>query len=286
MIRTVIVMLIVFITSAVAQTADSVIPTAAVKSKLDPVVMGILSLWDKADVVCLGEDHGSKNDSDLRIALVAYPDFVKKVRVIMVESANVAHQDILDRFIVNGESMNRQQLSAVWKDADGHEVWDAPIYEAFLRAVQKVNLSVPIAQRVRVLAGDDPMEHNRGKWIREAVARELLSKGPIKSLAIYGSGHCEQRGGSFPGELSDRFPGRIAGVSSFYTSEGLDAGRRLFSLGSDPMLIPVAGTANAKVRSGRMFSFRSDGDSEPLGNFFDAIVYYGDIKNTKIRAVP
>jgi len=75
--------------------------------------------------VCLGEDHGSKNDSDLRIALVEYPDFTRKVRVIMVESANVAHQDILDRFILEGEEMSREKLRIVWSDANGAEVWEA-----------------------------------------------------------------------------------------------------------------------------------------------------------------
>ena len=277
---------IIFFTAAVsAQTAETVIPTDAIRTRLKPVVTGILSLWDKADVVCLGEDHGSKNDSDLRIALVEHPDLVKRIRLIMIESANVAHQDVLDRFILDGEAMPRQQLGVVWQDADGHEVWAASIYEAFLRAVQKTNLTVPKAQRIRVLAGDDPTEHNRGKWIREAVARELLNKGPVKSLAIYGAGHCEQRGGSFPGELADKYPRRIVGVSSFYTEDGLREGRQLFSLGNEPKLIFITGTSNAKFTSGKMFSFLKR-SSEPLGNFFDAIVYYGDIKDTKVRAIP
>jgi uncharacterized iron-regulated protein len=222
MIKAALIALIMFAASAAAQTAESVMPTEATRSRLKPVVSGILSLWDKADVVCLGEDHGSKNDSDLRIALVEHPDFVKKVRLVMIESASVAHQDLLDRFIIDGQVMTREQLGVAWRDAVGSEVWSAPIYEAFLRAVQEVNSTVPKLQRVRVLAGDDPSEHDRGKWIREAVARELLSKAAVKSLAIYGSGHCEQRGGSFPGELSDKYPGKIFGISSFYTSDGLE----------------------------------------------------------------
>ncbi|MGZ8846266.1 MAG: hypothetical protein ACXW3C_07355 [Pyrinomonadaceae bacterium] len=87
--------------------------------------------------MCLGEDHGSKNDSDLRIALVEHPDFVRKVRVIMVESASVTRQDVLDRFILEGEEMPREKLRVVWAEASGAEVWESPIYEAFLRAVRK-----------------------------------------------------------------------------------------------------------------------------------------------------
>ena len=85
--------------SAIAQNRASAIePNEATKTRLQTIVKGILAAWDKADVICLGEDHGSKNDSDLRIALVEHPDFVRKVNVIIVECANVEHQDILDRF--------------------------------------------------------------------------------------------------------------------------------------------------------------------------------------------
>src|SRR6185295_7680418 len=80
-------------------------PSNAIRTRLQPIVTGILNAWDKADLVCLGEDHGSRNDSDLRIALVEHPDFIRRVRVVMIESANVAHQDILDRFVLEGEEM-------------------------------------------------------------------------------------------------------------------------------------------------------------------------------------
>jgi len=84
------------------------------------------------------------------------------VNVIMVESANAPHQDILDRFILEGEDMPRDRLRVVWSDADGAEVWESPIYEAFLRAVRRGNLAVPRQQRVRLIGGDDSSERNRG----------------------------------------------------------------------------------------------------------------------------
>jgi len=58
-----------------AQTQSDPGPSPATKARLQPIVKGILAAWDKFDVVCLGEDHGSKNDSDLRIALIEDPDF-------------------------------------------------------------------------------------------------------------------------------------------------------------------------------------------------------------------
>ena len=96
-----------------SQIQTNILPTETTMTRLQPIIKGILAAWDKFDVGCLGEDHGSRNDSDLRIALVEHPDFVRKVRVIMIESASVAHQDVLDRFVLDGEEMPREKLRVV-----------------------------------------------------------------------------------------------------------------------------------------------------------------------------
>ena len=265
--------------SAIAQNRASAIePNEATKTRLQTIVKGILAAWDKADVICLGEDHGSKNDSDLRIALVEHPDFVRKVNVIIVECANVEHQDILDRFALEGEDMPREKLRAVWSDANGAEVWESPIYEAFLRAVRKANLAVPQNQRVRLIGGDNPKETNRGRFIREAVSREILSKG-LRGLAIYGAGHCECRGMGFPGELESKYPGRIWAAFSFYD---VDEGRRVFGLGDEPELIAISATDKAKIPGGKMFFLRRYNDPATLGDIVNAIVYYGNARDIKV----
>jgi len=241
--------------SAIAQNRASAIePNEATKTRLQTIVKGILAAWDKADVICLGEDHGSKNDSDLRIALVEHPDFVRKVNVIIVECANVDHQDILDRFALEGEDMPREKLRAVWSDANGAEVWESPIYEAFLQ------------------------ETNRGRFIREAVSREILSKG-LRGLAIYGAGHCECRGMGFPGELESKYPGRIWAAFSFYD---VDEGRRVFGLGDEPELIAISATDKAKIPGGKMFFLRRYNDPATLGDIVNAIVYYGNARDIKV----
>jgi hypothetical protein len=265
--------------STIAETrASEVGPDETAKARLQDIIKGILAAWDKADVVCLGEDHGSKNDSDLRIALVEHPDFIRKVKAIMVESANAQHQDILDRFIIEGEDMSREKLRVVWSDASGAEVWESPIYEAFLRAVRRVNLAVPKPQRVRLIGGDNPAERNRGRYIREAVSREILSKG-LKGLTIYGAGHCECRGGGFPGELADKYPGKIWAAFNFYN---VDEGRRVFGLGDEPKLISVTGTDKTKIPAGKMFFLGRYNDPATLGDIANAIIYYGSIRDIKV----
>jgi hypothetical protein len=254
-------------------------PSDAVRTRLKPIVEGIISAWDKFDVVCLGEDHGSKNDSDLRLALVQHPAFARKVRVVMVESANIAHQDVLDRFTLDLEEMSRDKLQVVWADASGSEVWAAPIYETFLRAIQKVNTKLPREQRVRVLGGDDPKHHNRGGFIRDEVAKQILEKN-LKGLTIYGAGHCECRGGGYPGEIGDKYPGRIFAAFNFYD---VAEGKRVFNLGDEPQLIQITGTPRANMPSGRMF-FLGRVSADPLGYIANAIVYFGDIKDSKVPA--
>jgi hypothetical protein len=271
--------IVVLFPLASAQTQADVFPSPATKARLQPIVKGILAAWDKFDVVCLGEDHGSKNDSDLRIALIEDPDFARKVRVIMIESASVTHQDVLDRFVLEGEDMPRDKLRIVWSDATGAEVWESPIYEAFIRTVRKINLGLPRERRVRLLAGDDPRNSNRGRFIREAVSREILDK-QLKGLTIYGAGHCIQYGGGFPGEIGGKYPGRIWSVFQFFD---VDEGRRVFALGDAPALIPIKGTSQAKLPASKIFFVGRYNDNFTLGDYADAVVYFGNVKDVKVR---
>lgn len=268
-------------TGADAQAPPAAVePTAAVRTRMQVLVAGILAAWDSHDVVCLGEDHGGKNDSDLRIALIEHPDFARKVKTVMVEFAAVTQQDRLDRFALEGEDMSRETLGEVWRNANGAEVWESPIYEAFLRSVRKVNLTLPREQRIRILAGDNPREPNRGRFIREEVERQILAKG-LKALAVYGAGHCLCRGMGFPGELGGRYPGKIWAVFNFFDVE---EGRRVFGLGAEPQLIKISGTDKSGLPAGKMFFLGRFNDPATLGDTADAIVYYGDIKDAKVPA--
>src|SRR5438045_3055497 len=52
---------------------------------VDGIARALMSVFDQADILALGEAHDRRVDSDLRIALVRHPDFSKKVRSIVVE---------------------------------------------------------------------------------------------------------------------------------------------------------------------------------------------------------
>jgi hypothetical protein len=271
---------------------------ARAQERLRPLVERILAAWRTADLVCLGEDHARKNDSDLRLALVRHPWFAKTVSVVVVEFANPAHQVLLDRFIVHGDQMSRDQIAVVWRDATGHEVWESPIYETFLRAIRDLNRPLPAEKRVRVLAGDTSVDwkrittadqlvpllkaglQNRGGNIRRIIAEQVLEK-KIKALAIYGSEHCVKVAMGFPGELMDKYPGRMWSVASMFSGAGGHNGRALFHLSDQPAYIVITGTKEASLSADGLVATRP---KRTLGDMVDAFVYYGDLPDTIVES--
>ncbi|MGH7615145.1 MAG: hypothetical protein ACREMW_14035 [Gemmatimonadales bacterium] len=269
-----------------------VVPASgSAQTRYDEVVRAILGAWKTVDVVCLGEDHGRYYDSELRIALIRHPDFPRTVRVIVIESANPVHQDLLDRFILDGVLMSREDLAPVWRDASGAEVWESPIYEQFLRAVRDVNLDLPRDHRIRVLAGDSPIDWsqitkpeelvplvNRGGNIRTIIAHRVLDAN-LKGLAIYGAGHCSKVGGGFPGDLAGKYPdGRMWSVWSLTRSA--QKGREVFGLGTQPAYIVVNGSKWATLPASDLL----ERGRTSLGKVLDAIVYHGAMPDSVVRA--
>ena len=257
-------------------------PLCIAQTDYAPLVEGVLSAWSAADLVCLGEDHGSKQDSHLRIALVNNPQFPRIVRLIVVEFANPVHQDVLDRFVLEGAEIPHDELASVWRDAPPGIVWESPVYEAFLRAVREVNQRLPRSQRVRIIGGDSPIDWkkittaeqlapllNRKGNIRTILAQQVLEK-HVKSLAIYGATHCEKPSMGFPGDLS-----RIWSISSLIGPRNWKA----FGLSDKPAYIKVSGTKWASLASSLL-------DSEAqgkLGDLMDALIWYGDNSVTFIN---
>jgi hypothetical protein len=272
------------------------VPSAA-EDRYDPVVNGILSAWGSADVVCLGEDHGRKHDSDLRLALVRHPKFPNVVDVIVVEMANNAHQALLDKFALDGAVMSRDEIAPVWRDASGAEVWESPIYEEFLRAIREVNLKLPRDRRVRVIGGDTAIDwtritraedlvpllkaglRNRGGNIRRIIAEQVLDK-KVKALAIYGSLHCIKIGMGFPGELMDKYPGRMWSVSTL-AGDAAARAQKLLGLSDKPSYVVTTGTTwESQPAAAILPAYRG----ETIGQTGDAIAYLGLIPDVVVRA--
>ena len=186
---------------------------------LDGIVRTLISAFDQADVVALGEDHWQQMDSEVRIALVRHPDFAKKVRFIVVEFGSTAQQTTLDRYI-QGEDVPVAELEKVWKTTISAStgVWDSPMYADFLAVVRDVNRKLPADARIRVLAGDPPVGSGMP---RDASALSVLKAQVLekrgKALVIYGAAHFYRTevadilasvGGGIVKTLEKDYPGR------------------------------------------------------------------------------
>jgi hypothetical protein len=153
------------------------------------IVQALISVFDQADIVALGEAHGRKLDSDLRIALVRHHDFAKKVRSIVVEFGSTSEQSILDRYI-RGENVSRAQLQEVWKTTTAGPMLDSPYFADFFAAVRDVNSRLPADTRVRVFGGDPgPGDSRSRETAAVSVLKEQVFRKHGKALVVYGAAH-------------------------------------------------------------------------------------------------
>jgi hypothetical protein len=158
---------------------------------IDGIVGALISVVDQFDVVALGEAHGRRLDSDLRIALVRHPDFAKKVRSIVVEFGSTTEQATLDRYI-RGENVSRAQFEQVWKTTTqpGPLIAENPIYADFFATVREVNSRLPADARIRVFGGDPGPTDNRSRETAAVtVIKEQILQKHGKALVVYGAAH-------------------------------------------------------------------------------------------------
>ncbi len=123
---------LLFATSLLGQRLEMRLPDES--AGIDGIARTLVSVFDQADIVALGETHRWRIDTDLRIAVVRHPDFVKKVRYVVVEFGSTTEQPTLDRYI-RGENVSSAQLEQVWKTTTSasNGVWNQPVYGSFSR---------------------------------------------------------------------------------------------------------------------------------------------------------
>ncbi len=159
---------------------------------IDSIASTLISVFDHADIVALGESHGNFTmDLNLWISMVRNPAFRKKVRNIVVEFGSTTEQSTLDRYI-RGENVSKAQLEQVWKTTTqaSSGVWDSPIYAEFFAAVREVNLKLQTDAQIRILGGDPGPGDKRSREVAAvSVLKEQVLEKRHKALVIYGASH-------------------------------------------------------------------------------------------------
>ena len=273
------------------------------------VVVKILSHFDKYDIVAVGEWHGKEEDRDLQVELIRSPDLRQKARNIVVEWGNSLYQDILDRY-VKGEVVPEAELKKVWRDTTQSPVVDTcdlnnpPL---LLTEIRSLNKRLPMALKLRVLAGDPPIDwakvtmkqefaqflSRRDEVAADVITREVLQKHE-KALVIYGAGHV-WRGNTFVKTpnlvslLDKSFPDRIYTVfrigGIYPNTEKLE---KLISEPTRPILLSLQGTSigalNANEFIGRDIPVHLFPEDFHLAQVADAVLYTGRNADTEVRA--
>ena len=216
----------------------------------DGVVTGLLSVFERADVLALGEAHGRNVDAELRVRLVQHPQFVARVQWIVVEDAR----------------------------SD---------YGGLLQAVDGVNVRLA-SKKLQVIANDTPKSApNRNQFAIEAV-RDRVSQGG-KVLVVYGSGHVWHREGAITTALDRLLPGRTfvaevlapvnvgaAGREAQELDASLKALEDTVSERERPVLISLRGTrASTLVANPFYLGQAMLSPSTTIGDLDDACVYFG-----------
>ncbi len=269
-------------------------------------VQDVIAAFAGANLVSFGERHWAREDAAFRLKLIRDPAFAQAVGDIVIEFANALHQDLLDS-LVQGAEVPTAELSKVWRDTTQPGAWDSPVYEEFLRAVRLVNAGLPRGRRLRVLAGDPPVDwsassagqhlrdllEERDRFAASLIEREVLDR-DRKALVVYGALHLYR---SLPGTIPERLRGNtnarwfgIVPINGSEVSALIGAGQ---ASAAEPVLLSLAASPVGELRANDLFGKDTrrvkvvDGkivlvpaplfeEGVPVRDVADAALYFGD----------
>jgi hypothetical protein len=195
----VVLLLVLTLTTAYAQTQQTAKPEGA-----DPIpesaVTAILSAFDRYEVVAMSQGHGMQDLNDFILSLIRNPAFSEKVNDIEVEFGNSLYQPMLDRYIA-GESVPFTEVQKVWRKTGQPASGASAFVEQFFPLVRALNQKLSPERRLRVLAGEPPVDWDQIKSMddiirlvhRDASAASVMEKEVFskhrKALMLYGTFH-------------------------------------------------------------------------------------------------
>jgi hypothetical protein len=172
----------------------------------EPAIPAILAAFDKYEVVGMPAAHGMKDLDDLILSLMRNPFLWRKVNDVVVECGNSLYQSVLDRYIA-GEEVPFAEVRKVWRNTTQPMCGMSGFYEQFFPLVRAINQKLPPEKRLRVLAGDPPIDWKQtktfqdvGKFLeRDASIASVMEKQVLskhrKALMLFGLFHLEHQSG-------------------------------------------------------------------------------------------
>lgn len=211
----------------------------------------LLSAFDRHRVVALMSPVVGSFVFDL----ISDRGFAGKVDDIVVECGNSLHQATLDRYIA-GEDVPIAEVRKVWRDTTQPSCGFSSFYETLFPLVRRVNEKLPPAEKLRVLAGDPPVDWSkvqrpedlepfldRDPFTASVVRDEVLAKNR-KALMLFGLRHLRHgQPGNAVGIYEQDYPG-VTYVVAYHRRFERDNDRLEARMASwqVPSLVPFAGS--------------------------------------------
>jgi hypothetical protein len=184
----------------IANISAAQAPTQSADPIPEPAISAILAAFDKYEVVAIPQGHGMQDLNNFIFSLVRNPAFSEKVNDIEVEFGNSLYQPTLDRYIA-GENISFSEVQRVWRKMGQPASGASGFVEQFFPLVRALNQKLPPDRRLRVLAGDSPVDWDqiksaadvirlvhRDESIASVMEKEVLSK-HRKALMLFGAFH-------------------------------------------------------------------------------------------------
>ena len=166
--------------------------------KPEDATRAILAAFDKYEVVGMDAAHGNKDLDDLILHVIRDPAFPGKANDIVVECGNSLYQGVLDRYIA-GDDVSLSEVQQVWRNTTQSMCSVSGFYEILFPLVRRINQKLSPVKKLRVLAGDPPLDWNKVKEqsevmldrdanVASVMEKEVLSK-HRRALMLFGTFH-------------------------------------------------------------------------------------------------
>jgi hypothetical protein len=212
----------------------------------------LVAAFGGADVIVLGEAHGRKPDSDLRVALVRNPKFAERVRVVVLEAAQPELVAAVDEINRSRSPERRVQLFVNQTPAGGdrNATAVALVHEHALNKQLKA----------LVVFGSGHVWRRFG-----GVTRRLEQQIPGRVLVV-------ETIAPVPPSAFDSSGAAAQFAASTRAFEGTLRSREW------PVLVRLAGSAAGKLTADPFYMGQAMlGAQVTLGDLADAVVYFGEL---------
>ncbi|SED14975.1 hypothetical protein SAMN04489727_6631 [Amycolatopsis tolypomycina] len=232
--------------AVLAAAALLVSPADAAPQRPDPAG-ALLAAFDSHAIVA----KSSPDVGTFVFDLIRDPRFPGRVNDVAVECGNARLQPLLDAYIFGAAV---PEISHVWRDTTQPSCGFSTFYEQLFALIRQVNTTLPSSRKIRVLAGDPPIDWSRvhtpadlepfldrDASITSVVKTQVLQRNR-KVLMLFGLGHLTHNGGSAAvAQLEREYPGAAYVIADHrgFTSDNARLEQRL---GRWPALVPVQGS--------------------------------------------